>query len=251
MKLSNLLCCLLLTLVSCKKDDTKTHLTKVTAKTIAVDSTFTSSTTIDSFITPYKEKLVSKMEQVLSFSPKNFTKNDGNMQSSLGNLIADICFDMANPIFQNKTGENIDFMMLNHGGIRATIPKGNITTERAFKLMPFENEFVVVQLSGKKIVELVQYFIQNKRAHPLSKNIALTIINDEFSLKINDKPFDKNKSYNVVTFDFLQTGGDKMNFFKNPEKLTKLDYKVRDAILDFFKKTDTIKATTDNRVIIK
>jgi hypothetical protein len=42
-----------------------------------------------------------------------------------------------------------------------------------------------------------------------------------------------------------------MNFFKNPEKLTKLDYKVRDAILDYFEKVDTLTTTIDKRVIIE
>ena len=41
------------------------------------------------------------------------------------------------------------------------------------------------------------------------------------------------------------------DFFKNPEKLIKLDYKIRDAIIDYFKKTDTLQTAIDHRVIIK
>lgn len=243
--------CVLFVFISCKQTPTKTYLSKVTAKTIAVDSTLTSSETINEFVAPYKKKLAKEMDQVLSYAPKDFTKYDGEMQSSLGNLMADLCFDMANPKYRGISGNDIDFVMLNHGGIRATIPKGKITMGRAFKLMPFENQLVVVALTGEKLIELVQYFIRNKKAHPLSKNVALTITNNEYLLKINGKPFDKNKSYTVLTNDYLQNGGDSMIFFKNPKKLTKLDYKMRDAIIDFFKKTDTIKATTDNRVILK
>lgn len=244
------LCCSLL-LVSCKKTNTKTELTKITAKTIAVDSTLQSSVAIDSFIAPYKKELTAEMQAKLSFAPKDFLKNDGTVQSSLGNLMADLCFAIANPIYKEKTNTAIDFAMFNHGGIRATIPQGEVTKERAFKLMPFENELVVATLSGEKVMELVDYFVKNKRAHPLSKNIALVIEDDKYSLKINGKPFDKEKTYAVLTSDFLQGGGDKMYFFKNPEKLIKLDYKVRDAIINYFKQTDTLQATVDNRVIIK
>lgn len=248
MKFSHLLCCLLL-FISCKK--TTTQLTKIKGKNITVDSTISSSTEINNVIAPYKKELKDKMEKILSFAPKDFTKKDGEMQSSLGNLIADLSFEMANPIFKKKTTQNIDFAMFNSGGMRAPIPQGNVPTERAFKIMPFENEMVVVTLTGKKVSELVDYFIRNKKSHPLSKNIALTITDNGYQLKINGKPFDKNKNYTVLTSDYLQGGGDRMIFFKDPVKLEKLDYKVRDAIIDYFKKTDTLKATIDKRVIIK
>lgn len=251
MKISHYFLCFFLVFTSCKKTTTKTHLTKITAKNIAVDSTISSSKKINDFVAPYKEKLTAEMQKVLSHASKNFTKDDGKMQSSLGNLMADLCFDIANPIFKKNNNKAIDFAMFNHGGMRATIPKGKVTKENAFKLMPFENELVVVTLTGEKITELVEYFIRNKRAHPLSKNIELTIKNDDYSLKINGKPFDKTKTYTVLTSDFLQGGGDKMVFFKNPKELTKLNYKMRDAIINYFEKTDTLQATIDNRVILE
>ncbi len=241
--------CLLLAVASCKKKETQ--LTKITAQTIAIDSAGKASVQIDRIIAPYKEQLQAEMQQVLSYAPKDFLKTDGTMQSSLGNLMADLSIEMANPIFKEKTNTTIDFAMLNHGGIRATIPEGHVTNEHAFKLMPFDNELVVANLTGDKVMELVDYVMRNKRAHPLSHNIELTIKDTDYTLTINGKAFDKNKTYAVLTSDFLQNGGDKMNFFKNPEKLTKLDVKLRDVIIDYFKKVDTLQATLDNRVIIQ
>ncbi|MDY8137947.1 5'-nucleotidase [Aquimarina sp. 2201CG5-10] len=240
---------LLLALASCKKTDT--HLTKITAKTIAINDTIKSSSEVDSIIAPFKEKLSKEMQQVLCYTPKNLVKNDGNMQSTLGNLMVDMCLEVADSIFKKKNNKSIDFAMFNHGGLRATISKGNVTKEQAFQLMPFENELVVVEMNGKKIIELVDYFMKNKRAHPLSKNVELVIDDSNYNLKINGVAFDENKNYTVLTSDYLQNGGSKMIFFKNPEKLIKLDYKVRDAIIDYFKKVDTLQATIDNRVIIK
>lgn len=225
------------------------YVSKITAKTIAVDSLEKASTFTD-VIEPYKEKLTKEMEQVLSFTPKDLSKSDGVLQSSLGNLMADLSVEMVNELYKEETGEAIDFAMLNSGGIRASIAKGDIIIEDAFNVMPFENMYVVATLSGDKVLELVNYFIKNKKAHPLSENVSLTIDNNDFKLLINGKEFDKNQSYNVLTSDYLQNGGDSMYFFANPEKLTKLDYKIRDAIIDYFKKTDTIKAVTDNRIII-
>jgi 5'-nucleotidase len=117
--------------------------------------------------------------------------------------------------------------------------------------MPFENELVVVNLTGDKVLELISFFINNKEAHPFCKNIELIISKNSYNLKIKGNVFNKNKTYNVLTNDYLHNGGSNMNFFKNSKKFTILDYKIRDVIIDYFKKTDTLKATLDNRVIFK
>ncbi|WP_339885244.1 5'-nucleotidase [Polaribacter vadi] len=241
--------CLFFLVASCKKTDRT--LTKITAKNIAIDSTLMASPEIDSMIMPYKEKLIGEMERVLTYTTIDLTKQSTQMQSSLGNLMADLCVEMANPIFKEKTATTIDFAMFNNGGLRASIAEGNVTKESAFKLMPFDNELVVVNLSGDKVEELINYFIRNQSAHPLSKNINLQIKENGYDLKINGEKFDKNKTYAVLTSDYLQTGGDGMVFFKNPEQLTNLNYKVRDAVIDYFEKSDTLKVSIDNRVTIE
>ena len=234
---------------SCKKSDV--HLTKITAKTININDSYKVDAEIDSVISPYRNKLQSDMEEVLCYAPKKLVKFDGEMQSTAGNFMADGCFEIANPVFQKQTNEEIDFVLFNHGGIRASIPAGDVTRERAFKIMPFENELYVTKLSGEKVQELFEFFTKKKTAHPLSDNVQLTIDGDEFSVKINGKPFDKSKSYNVLTNDYLFNGGNRMVFFANPEQLTILNLKVRDALIAYFIKVDTLKAEIDNRVIVK
>ncbi|OSY88063.1 UDP-sugar hydrolase [Tenacibaculum holothuriorum] len=241
--------CLIFMVISCKKTDAK--LTKIIAKTIEIDSTIQPSVALKTVISPYKEKLAAKMQKVLSYSSEELNKKDSVRQSLVGNLMADLSIEMVSPLFNKKTNETIDFVMFNYGGIRAIIPKGEVAVERAFKIMPFENELVVVELTGEKIKELISYFINNKKAHPLSKNVQLTIASGNYDLKINNVPFDSKKTYRVLTSDYLQSGGDRMTFFKDPVKLTKLNYKFRDVIIDYFKEVDTLKSTIDNRIIVK
>ena len=50
--------------------------------------------------------------------------------------------------------------MMNAGGLRAPISKGVVTVQNAFSLMPFENDLVVVKLSGEKVKMLFDYFIE-------------------------------------------------------------------------------------------
>ncbi|WP_298286936.1 5'-nucleotidase C-terminal domain-containing protein [Lutibacter sp.] len=235
----------LLLVISCKNEPQ--HLVKIEGKLLPVNEKLESVKEIEDFIQPYKEKVEKEMNTVLSYTKTDLVRTDSQLESSLGNLMADLCFERANPVFNSRTGKNIDFAMFNYGGIRAGITKGNITTENAFNLMPFENSLVVTELTYEKINELAQYLINGKRAHPISKQVNLVVTKDGFDLKINHKTIEKNKTYFVLTSDYLQNGGDNMVFFKEPVTLHKLDYKVRNAIIDYFKEIDTVKVKLDGR----
>ena len=239
----------LLLLISCGSPNLQ--VSKITGKRIEIDSVLPSKKSIDEIVAPYRTELKKEMDKVLCEAPKNLVGNDGALQSTLGNLLADLCFEMGNPVFNKKTKTNIDFVMMNAGGLRAPIPKGPVSVQNAFSLMPFENDLVVTKLSGKKVKALFDYFIEKQRPHPLSKNVQVVISGNEYSVNINGKPFDENQSYYVLTNDYLQNGGDGMDFFAAPEALVGLNYKVRNAILDYFTKVDLLEATLDDRVIVK
>ncbi|MDC1374499.1 5'-nucleotidase C-terminal domain-containing protein [Polaribacter sp.] len=250
MKKALLVFSLIIIFIGCEKKTVS--LVKITADIITIDSAFNEKAAYKKLIAPYKNKMIAEINSVISYAPKNINRYDGKMQSSLGNLLADLCYERANIIFKERTGKEIDFSMFNYGGIRASISKGAVTNKNPFELMPFENNLVVVELSGKKIMELVDYFIKNKSAHPLSKNIELLINTDaSYQLKINNQKFDPTENYFVLTSDYLQSGGDNMDFFKNPISLFKTDYKMRHAIIDEFKSLDTLRASVDNRLILQ
>lgn len=231
--------------LSCKSEPLV--LTKIEGKLLPVTEEIEANETITKFIEPYKNHVEKEMNTVLAYTPVTLTRGDAPLESSLGNLMADLCYEKANPVFKSRTGKDIDFAMFNYGGIRAGIQQGNITNATAFQLMPFENSLVVVELNASKLKELIQYLITENRAHPLSKHINLTVSNNNYKLTINSKPLNLNETYFILTSDYLQNGGDNMNFFKNPENLYNLDYKVRNAIIDFFTEKDTIFTQLDGR----
>jgi 5'-nucleotidase len=233
--------------IACKNEPST--LVKIEGKQLPITEAIKSKKEIENFIKPYKESVDKEMQQVLSYTPQNLVRTDGELESSLGNLMADLCYIKANPIFNSRTGKQIDFAMFNYGGIRAGITKGNITTQHAFNLMPFENSLVVVELNATKIKELVNYLITENKAHPLSKHFNLVITQKGYQLKINNKPLDNQKTYFVLTSDYLQNGGDNMNFFKDAINSYNLDYKVRNTIIDYFKETDTIQVSLDGRFL--
>jgi 5'-nucleotidase len=235
--------------VSCKNNTLQ--LVKIKGKLFAITKKIAADSSVVKTYLPYKYKMEKEMNTVLTFTLTDLVATDGDLESSLGNLLADLCYQKGNFVFKKRTGKNIDFAMFNFRGIRAGIPKGNVTTQNAFNLMPFENNLVVVELSPKKLRELIQYLITQKKAHPLSKQVRLIITKNGYNFSINGKPINDNETYFVLTSDYLQHGGDHMDFFKNPVHLYALDYKMRSAIIDYFKETDTLKSNLDGRFIIK
>ena len=234
-------------LSSCKQD---IHLNKIEGKQININDSIQADETIEEFIKPYREHVNANLDSVLAYAVRTLSKSDGEYNTAIGNMMADAVFQEANPIFKSRTGHDIDMVLLNHGGIRAIISKGNVTTRSAYEVMPFDNSVVVVKLKGEQVKALVNYLVRARRAHPISKlNITLdkdTLLQSAF---INNKPIDINKSYFVATNDYLYNGGDRMNFFKPNDSLYVLDYKVRNVLIDYFSETDTLRPVIDNRFI--
>ncbi|WP_010227781.1 5'-nucleotidase C-terminal domain-containing protein [Gillisia marina] len=240
-----------LVLFACKNN---AHITsspsEINGKRFPIDNTISPDPEIEDFIRPYSNHLNATLDSTLAYNPRNLNKSDGKLNTAIGNMMADLVMAQANPIFKSRTGFEIDMVLLNHGGIRSGIGEGAVTTRTGFKLMPFENEIVVAELSGKKMLELLNYLENAKIAHPIS-GLELKVDGNfkTISALIREEPINTEKTYFVATSDYLQQGGDSMNFFKNPSNLYKLDYKLRNAIIDHFKKVDTLKTSIDNRYI--
>lgn len=237
-------------ILSCKGNSVETA--EIKGERLPIDENIEGDLEIEEFITPFKEHLNKTLDSTLAYNPKDMVKSDGDLNTAIGNLMADIVLEQANPVFKSRTDNEIDLVLLNHGGIRSGLNKGNISTRSAYALMPFENEIVVAELSGEKIKEMLSYLERAKTAHPVSgiqiemdQNYKVT------KAEINGEEVEEDKTYFVATSDYLQQGGDNMNFFKDPIELYKVDYKLRNAIIDYFKKADTLKVDKDNRFIRK
>lgn len=227
----------------------KIFVNKVEGKQIAITNTIPEVSQIDDFIKPYREKIDKDMDEVLAFAPETLEKSKGEWQTNIGNLQADITLASANKIFKARENKSVDVCLLNHGGIRSVISKGNVTTRTAYELMPFENSLVVVALKGEQIIELVDYLIKEKKPHPLTGlTFAIGQDNTAKNIWIRGNPVDVGQIYYVATNDYLYNGGDNMNFFKKGIQVYDLDYKLRNVWIDYFKEVDTIPVIKDVRI---
>ena len=219
---------ILLILSSCSNDysiNSSKH--EVIEVKYAVDSN------IIKIISPYKNKLDKEMNEVICYTKNDLIK--GKPVSTLGNFICDLSLE--------KTNGEANICVFNNGGLRDIISKGNITTRDIYKVMPFENELVILELNNSEYYNLLQY-ITERGGEPFGGTHIIekkdTIISD-----LNNK--DKIR---VLTSDYLANGGDNMSFFIN-KKQKKLGIKLRDAIIEHCKNIDTLNVKLDNRYITK
>ena len=217
---------------------------------------------ITSIIEPYKVGIDSVMNEVLCISSVEMIK--GKPESLLGNFVTDLCLEMYDSI--------ADICVMNNGGLRSSLPSGKITRGDIYKLMPFENELVVLELNAEEVYELAEY-ITNRGGEPFSGcNIYLyeskimeievengdIIHKNEFDNVTMSLPVcgtyselmeDDLYTFKVLTSDYLANGGDKMKFFNNKEQY-KVGIKLRDAIIYYCQSKDTISSNLDSRLIL-
>ena len=224
------------------------YVTNIEGKKINIANNLIQNDSIEEYIKPYRDHIDADLNTVLAYCPENLEKSKGKWQTNIGNFLADVTLLKANTLFLKTENKTIDLCILNHGGIRSIIPQGNVTARNAFEVMPFENSAVVLVLNGKQIVELTQYFISEKKPHPLAGITFEINSNAVQNINIQGKPIDLNKDYYVVTSDYLSNGGDNMLFFKNASKKFDLNYKLRNIMIDYFKDVDTLQINKDIRI---
>ena len=211
-----------------------------------IDVNGTEDSTVISVINVYKDSIDLKLDNVIGFSKGLYTKDDYSeteFNSSLGNLIADIIFKQADSVFYKSFGNNIDFVLQNHGGIRSSLLEGEIKLTDAYKILPFENEIVVLEISKEVFNEMVLFLSNEKFPHPIS---GFSIMNDKALI---DKEKSLNDKFFLATNDYLLSGGDNMFFLERNSKVFNLGYSLRDAFIDYTINEEDLESKVDNRFI--
>jgi 2',3'-cyclic-nucleotide 2'-phosphodiesterase (5'-nucleotidase family) len=145
------------------------------------------------------------------------------------------------------------------GGVRADLPKGEITYGNVLDVAPFENKIAFITLSGDVLLELLGQ-IAAVGGEGMSHSMRMVISKDNklVSAAINGEPVDPARSYRVTTIDYLLGGTDKMEAFKkgtninSPKETTN---NTRFIIMNYFrdmqKQDKVVDAEIEGRVTIK
>jgi 2',3'-cyclic-nucleotide 2'-phosphodiesterase (5'-nucleotidase family) len=234
----------LLSLTACKT--TSLQVANVqTQKNISINKELKDDEGFAKFIEPYTLKLNKEMNQKISYTQVDLTKEGDN--SNLGNLLADYTFDGANVWTKANLNKNVDAALINIGGIRTTIGKGDILLKNVFEVMPFENEVIIVKMKGSDVQGLFDYYAKTQVNNPVSHLYIETNNGQLTKTLINGKVVGPNQDYYIATSDYLALGGDNMKFFSKGESIP-TGIKLRDLFIDYFKNNAKIDPKEDIRL---
>lgn len=234
----------LISLYACSK---KTSVSNISESHIIINDNKIDSSIYKAML-PYKKTHDEQMYSVIAQSDEALVKAD--LESTLGNFFCDAVIYETKKIL-GKDSAMVDVAIFNKGGLRNSLPKGNITIGNVFELMPFDNELVLLKLSGAQFKDMC-YKIVEKGGIPVG-GMRLTMKGSTpTDITINGKPFDETKDYWVVTSDYLANGGDSYNFFKNAKERKIMNVLLRNVIInyceDITKLGQTIKPKLDGRI---
>lgn len=171
-------------------------------------------------------------------------------ESALSNLIVDCVMTKA----AAATGRKVDVGIMNFGGIRVDLFKGDILMDDVVSMLPFTNYICYLEVRGRDLRRLFSEMAARKVQVIGGARIVVDGGQLE-SVVIDGAPLDDNKVYGVATIDFLLDGGDGISVARNALSLVRTDVLVREAFMDYLarlrEKGKSLEYSTDGRVTIK
>lgn len=228
--------------------------TKKTAKLFGFEEgkELTPDTTIDEEIKkieelnkPFKETVVGKTKVDLVGERAVVRTSESN----LGNLIADVMV--------KSTGA--DAALANGGGIRASIPAGDVTVGQILTSFPFSNTLAVIEVTGAEIVEALEHGVDlyPEAAGHFPHVSGMTFKFDEAKpvgsrisdLSIKGEPIKLDGKYKLVTNDFMASGGDGYTMFEGKPFLAEGGL-LSDVLIEHFKEVTEVEPKMEGRVTV-
>ena len=204
------------------------------------------------FVKPYKHVVDSVMGPVVGRSAKYMTAQ--RPEGTLSNLLSDILIWAA-----KDYSEHPDFAIYNMGGVRAALPKGEVTYGDVVDIAPFENKIAFATLSGSDVLDLFRQ-IASVGGEGVSSAVRMVITKDYQleSLTINGEPVDPQRDYRVASIDYLLGGTDKMEAFKKARDLhtpKETSNNTRFIIMHYFsemaKQGRDVDAEIEGRIVVR
>jgi len=206
---------------------------------LTVDAQTSTDHELVQIIEPYKIKLDAEMNAVIGKSEKELTKG-GRGETALGNFVADLQREFS----EEKFNRRIDISVVNNGGLRNSLPKGDITVGNIFELAPFENFIYVLELKADDVLRLGEYAARGKNLGIAGMKIEGTE-NMLTYLNVNGKELDSSKTYLLAINDYLANGGDRMDFLINLPRIEASTVLMREMLLTKIKELTSEGKTVD------
>ena len=191
----------------------------------------------EEIIKPFRDSMTSIMSEIIAKADTNFVAQ--RPSSNLMNWVADAIFIQQT---QNVRLATQAICLLNTGGIRSSLGKGDITLGDFYKVMPFDNTIVWIELPIETLDDIAAY-VAKTGGEPIS-NCKV----EKGKLKLNSMR-EGAKTCIVITSDYLANAGDKMDFLKKGKVINQTGKLMRDVLIDHAKQEGVLISNTEVRFI--
>lgn len=167
---------------------------------------------IKKFLAPYAASLDSISSNIIGYAACDMLNNVGegefhNWVADFGAWYGSLKLDSLRAI--DPTVPRLDLAIMNSGGIRNSIPKGPVSQGQILSAFPFNNKFVVMEISGKDLLETLK-IASRQGGQPVSNSVRVVTDSNRNLLHalVDLKEIDPEKTYTLGTIDYLAWGND-------------------------------------------
>ncbi len=182
-------------------------------------------------------------------------RNTGASSSPLGNLLCDI--------MRHAAGAQIAFH--NRTGTRADLPPGILRMRDMYKVSPFSNTLVAMDLSGADLLDLLDNAVSSgtrlfleasgvtavyDASAPAGRRIVRATVHEPAAegRPASEAPIDPTARYRVVTNSFLAKGGDGHAAFTRGTNVKETGINLLDAQVEYFRANSPVAPVPDPRI---
>ena len=226
------------------------HVARQQSARLAVDAAVAADSTTVRWLAPYKQKLDQTMNTTLVTLGERLEKNAP--ESALDNLLADALLAQA----AKQYGKAIDVSHLNYGGIRNGLPAGAVTVGNIFEVMPFDNQLVVLTMTGTQLMEFLNHFAAHDNALVVG-GVRVRVHDKTITTATltNGRTIAPDQNYTVAMSDYVANGGGGADFLKTIPQRDNVNYLIRDALIEYFRELgkagNTLTPTADGRITLE
>jgi len=177
-------------------------------------------------------------------------------ECSMGNLVADAILD-------RTKAQGISIAIQNGGGLRASIAAGDVSMGDVLTVLPFQNTVATFQLTGTDVKAALENGLSQiddgagrfpqvaglKYSFDKSKPPGSRLVSVDVQEGTEFKPIDPEKTYGVVSNNYMRAGGDGYTVFaKDGKNAYDFGPNLESVVADYLGAHNPYKPYTDGRV---
>lgn len=211
----------------------------VSYRLVPVDQTIAPDPQVQAIVDGYSEKVRPILDRVIGEVSSEVvnTPPAGVLDRPLGDLISDML----------KAEAGTDLALYNRGGVRGTMPAGPLAVRTLHEMFPFDDNIVVLEVSGAEVAEIVEQGVQTQAQISVAGMQVSLDAGGRATITVAGRAIDPKGRYTLATTNFLATGGDKMSTLAGREIRQVLPF-TREVVQSYIEKNPAVRPPKPGRI---